>query len=594
MKINTLKGSRTFSIIFWILLGLVLCLRIYPAVTLPPHGDEGADFNTLYKDYKSVLRFFDPSVSMAADQSRLSHLVAATVIGIAGIDNIQLYKNIGVVRLVFLLIHVVYIIVSFRFVADVLKSRGAAYTYVFFLGTSCYLSSYCAAVMTTGESVFMLFHILAVWLFYTNFQNSLVGGDFRQFSFLCLITACSIAAKLFGVLLLIAFFIFHLFNLSGTRTLRITTLAPKYILSLSLGFLLVIVAINLIPFSLFAKSISALGVGILYVMAWILLAILEKRGTFAPRSIHFIYFWVLLTFCCFTLVLVFSPIYLNLQNFIDVFDYFKIWGPERINTDSSKIDAIFIMLVKFGLIPSILLVLTIAVGIGRLFKAPIERISDVFKSVYFLLFLVVFLNVILISLVHLKLPWHCISIFPFLYLPFVAFSKYANVQKSKVLKYALVALLVMVSADNLYRYIHWYPYGHFDGAQYGTANIGVNKPCLISFEVVPKFFDYFSELNQKENQNYRSVNVRGADVKILNDYLIQMLAVYFHFKGRRDVTFTSESLKKTQADLIVSSPIFTPDVESQLDADHYRKLGTISIVNISVANVWKGKDRGRS
>lgn len=589
MKLSTITEHRAFPIIFWTILGLIVCLRIYPAVVLPPHGDEGADLTALTRDYLSLPKFFDPKISIAADQSRLSHLIAAIVIGMVGIDNIGLYKNLGVLRLVFLLIHVVYLAVSYRFIADVLKSRSAAYMYVFFLGASCYLASYSPAVMTTGESVYMLFHLLAIWVFYVNFQNSLSGGHFNQFSLLCLTIACAIASKLFGLLLLIAFFCFHFFNLSQTRTLLIPMPLPKHILGIGLAFLSFIVAVNLSPFSYMIKTILVLSIGFLYVLVWIGMAYLEKKGRFAPVKIHFIHFWCLLTFCCFTLVLVLSPIYLNLQNFFDVFNWFNTWGGAKINSVSSKSDAVMILLLKFGIIPSILLGIVIILGVGLVVKMPGKPLRNITKSIYFLLFLIFFLNLFLISIVHLKLPWHGISIFPFLYLPFVALFAYAKSRNYLRLSHLMIAALIIVSADNLYRYISWFPYGHFDGGQYGKAHIGLNKPCLISFEAVPIFYDYFSSLDRRDGKIYDSVNVMGVNVKILNDYLIQMLKYYFSVKNRKDVFFTSKDLANNYSDLILSSPIFTPEVEAVLRAKEYHKLGTISIHNITVASVWKGK-----
>jgi hypothetical protein len=152
----------------------------------------------------------------------------------------------------------------------------------------------------------------------------------------------------------------------------------------------------------------------------------------------------------------------------------------------------------------------------------------------------------------------------------------------------MIVFLVIIAADNIYRYCHWYPYGHFDGGQYGRSHIGLNKSCLVSFEAVPKFYEYYSELSEKGRDKYHIISVKGTDVKILNDYLIQMLENYFYYKGRKDVIFRSD-LSNSSSDLIVSSPIFTPDTENLLKSNDYRKLKTITIANIAVANVWKGK-----
>lgn len=591
VELNKMRDRKFFPIVFWVVVGLLLALRIYPALTLPPNGDEGADLITLYRDYLAFPKFFDADISISADQSRLSYLVAAPLISLLGGADFNIFEDIGMVRLLFLLLHTVYLIVSYRFIADMLKNRAAAYAYVGLLVSSCYLASYSIATMTTGESVYMLFQVGAIWVFFDNFQGSLSNGaDFRRFGLLCFLLALCIASKLFGLTLIAAFFVFHLIHRKHAGNISITTLAPKYLLFFSIAFFVGIIVINLISIPLFYKSVSALGLGIGYVLLWGVLLWRERSGGFGPYRINMVCFWALLTFCTFTLVLVFSPIYLNLENFFDVFNWFSTWGPEKIKVQSHKIDGLIILMTKFGFVPTFLLLLVSGVGIIRMLKKPGQQMQAIVKSIYFLLFLIVFVNLLLISCIHLKLPWHGISIFPFLFLPFIALFSATMARKSRLSQIIMLIVLAVVSVDNLYRYADLYPYGHLDGCQYGKNFIGLNKPCLISFEAVPKFYDYVAWLKKKENRSYRAINVHGTNVKIVNDYLIQMLKYYFSYKGDKEVEFESEGLLKDKYDLIISNPISTPEFDALLNVRDYRKLKTISIAGITVANIWQGKD----
>ncbi len=589
MKMPKKKASY-FSIVFWVLITLLLSLRIYPAFTVPPFGDEGSDFIVLYKDYVGVMNFFDADMVMASDQARLSHLLGGLVISILGVDNVDMFNDIGIIRMIFFFIHIVYLVVSYHFIKKLFNDREAAYLYTFFLTASCYLAAYSTAVMTTGESVYMLFQLLSIWAFYSSFKSALADkGNFSGFSLLSILLAACIASKLFGLFILIAFGAFHLIHLPKMRTLWIKSVDPKYMAALSMAFFFIILAINFIPMPLKIKTIAALGLGIIYLVSWIGLAVCEHKGAFSPKKINFIYFWGLLTFCCFTLVLVISPIYLNLSNLLDVFSWFDTWGAEKINIVSSKVDALVIMMLKFGAIPTVLLVIVILSKIKRMRLMSRDHRLNFLSSIQFLLILVVGLNLLLISMVQLKLPWHGLSVFPYLFVPFATLFPILKTKGRSFVKVFVIAVLIVVPMDNIYRYLHWYPYGHFDGGQYGKDHIGLNRSCLVSFELVPTFYDFFSTLNQKENYSYQSVNVQGVNVRVLNDYLIQMLTAYFHHKGQKQVQFISDKLNKDHSDLILSSPIFTPDIEARLRADSYQKIKTLTIADIAVASVWKGK-----
>ena len=85
-------------------------------------------------------------------------------------------------------------------------------------------------MMTSGDTAFMFFHILSIKIFYDNFKHAMEhNGLFQSFLLFSLIIALCIASKLFGVLLLISFFLFHLCNLRNMSTVQITSVHPKEI-----------------------------------------------------------------------------------------------------------------------------------------------------------------------------------------------------------------------------------------------------------------------------------------------------------------------------------------------------------------------------
>ena len=205
-------------------------------------------------------------------------------------------------------------------------------------------------------------------------------------------------------------------------------------------------------------------------------------------------------------------------------------------------DALVIMFMKFGIIPSILLVLGASLGTYYFVKSARQYQKDFYTSFFFLVLVIFSTHLILISSVEFKLVWHSLAIFPFLYLPFVGLWVLLQGREAVLPKYLLAGMLLAVSADNMYRYYRWYPYGHLDGGQYGEKFVGLNKPCFVTFESIPALFEYVREMTENEGVMVAKINVRGCSSHILNSYLRRMLALYFKSKGLGEIDFVSEAL----------------------------------------------------
>jgi len=581
-------SERKLTVVLIICIGILICLRIYPALTLPLHGDEGSDLYIVSRDAVSFSRFFSDEISFAFDQSRFSHLIGAIIMGITGVNSANLLEKLGTIRLVFLLFHIGYLIVSYRLIMGVSGDRRAAWIYTFLLSVSCYLSSFSISMMTTGEGVFMLFHLLSIKIFYENFQKAAEGdGIFKQFLLLSLVLALCIAGKLFGVLLLISFFVFALCNSKTVRQFSITTAHPGMILGASLSFFITIVLINVFSIPLMTKSIAALASGLLYVCCMLVLAAKEHRGRYLPRKIHFVAFWALLAFVTFTLVLVFSPIYLNLKNIINVFSWYGTWNAGAVAPDSKYYDALIILVMKYGIASTVVLVAAAGTGLFFMITSPSSDNRSPAGSFHFLIMIVITLHVVLISTAQFKLVWHPLAVFPFLYLPFAGLWVMVSNGKPVVLKYILIVAVLFVAGDNLYRYGSWYPHGHLDGGQYGSRFVGVNKPCFVTFEGIPVFFEYITGEMENDSVKIRQINVKGSNSPILNSYLQRMLALYFKTKGLGGIRFVRRSLQADRSDVIVSSPIYNPECEQELSGGDYTRIKTLSISKVIIATVWK-------
>jgi hypothetical protein len=284
--------------------------------------------------------------------------------------------------------------------------------------------------------------------------------------------------------------------------------------------------------------------------------------------------------------LVFSPIYLNLKNLLNVFGWFGTWSIGAIAPDSKYYDALMIIIIKFGVIPSILLLLASAVSIYFFIKYISINLFEFTKSLFMLL-LIIFLNhLILICSIEFKLVWHSLAVFPFLYLPFVGLWILVQNKKMELLQFILIIGILSVSADNLYRYFSWYPYGHLDGGQYGKKYIGINKPCFVTFECIPIFFDYIKDKVENDNAHIRQINVKGSDKHILNSYLREMLVKYFANNGFVNIKFVIERLGEDRSDLVITSPIYNPEFEKLLPYNNYEKIQSLSISGVVIGTVW--------
>jgi hypothetical protein len=177
-----------------------------------------------------------------------------------------------------------------------------------------------------------------------------------------------------------------------------------------------------------------------------------------------------------------------------------------------------------------------------------------------------------------------LAIFPFLYLPGVRLFWVADRQGLRRLKAAVLLCLAVVAGDNAARYLRWFPYGHFDGAQYGREQIGWNRAGFITFEVQPDLLAY---LNSRHVPYRAVVHCRVVDVPFYNTWFRILLERRYAAEGGLRYRFTSSDWRPGAAfDYLLTSPVYYPEFEAALNPERFRRIETFVIKGIPVLSVW--------
>jgi len=249
-----------------------------------------------------------------------------------------------------------------------------------------------------------------------------------------------------------------------------------------------------------------------------------------------------------------------------------------------------ILVVKYGLVSSAALLIPIVLWVRSFIKGEIRNFR---KSFSFLILLVFLVHFVVISVVKFRVTWYPLAIFPFLYLPFVWMWLEGKRRKSaKIIIMALVCMCV-VFLDNGYRYVKWYPYGHFDGAQYGREHIGWTKSAMVSFEALPFLYAYMSELERREFglsvSEKISVNCQVSYAPQANRYLMDVLSGYFRMIRNDDrFEFLAEKTDGVgESPLLLTSAVYNPTFEEGLLASEYTMLKMISVKGIDIFSLWR-------
>ncbi|MFC1591872.1 hypothetical protein ACFL43_05065 [Thermodesulfobacteriota bacterium] len=577
MSKDTLQRKLIPASLF-LVVAVFVAFRLTAICSLPMVADEPDDYTILACDVPGVLDFFTSPKAYSHDQSRLPYLISAPFI--------YLLQDRALVplRMLFFAFHLGWIFYCCRIVQLLTGSKTAVLGFLCCLVTSCYLASFSVFALTTSDSLYLFFHAAVIYYCIRSYGVLNRTGAFPDYLLLAVLLALCVASKLFGVLLLAALFVFHYCNQERYRDIRLFCRSPKRLLVCGGFFFCAIYIINRAPAAGAVKLCTALGISFAYLIYIVCAAVQERRGASADNTVNFVTFWAALVLTCFNLTLILSPTYLNLNNLLMTVTWFQDWGSGLLVARSHYYDMIIIVLMKYGLVSSAALLVLCAACAVAVIKCK-KKLSR--NSPYFLLLLIFVIHFVVISIVKHKVCWYPLAIFPLLYLPGAWLWSVAA--KNSLKKFCAVCVLffAVVAADNSLRYFRWFPYGHFDGAQYGREYIGWNRAGLISYEILPQLFEF---LVSRGETGKVSINCQVVNVPLYNRWVSRLLQHHFSGRGQVQFSFNSRPVNRvavTRNDYFLTSPVYYPEFETTLHRRGIEKITTLGIKEIDIVSVWR-------
>jgi hypothetical protein len=566
MEIRSSKNLNIFYYISTVIIFVVVFFQLVAIFKTPVVGDEPDDFGIITVDSSSYLSFFNNSIT--TDQARLPFFISMPFLYYLG-DNALIP-----LRIMFFCFHLFYLFFCYKIIKLLSDSEAASWLFVLLVATSCFIASFSIFSISTSDNLYLLFHITAIYYFIKSYLEYKKSVIFSNYVWLSLLLALCIASKLFGIFLLIALFIFFLINKG--KKIHVRTDINR-IIYYGIIFLFFLVLINSVQLIVILKLFFAFILGLIY-LAIIVINIIKERKDVLPKvEIGWLKFWSVLTLTTFNLTLIFSPIYLNFSNIVKIFTWVDKWGwaSGELTNNSHFYDIALIVLAKYGFLSSLLLLVIIILSIEQIKK----KRTKIFSSIGFLFFLIFITHLLIVSWPEHKVTWYPLAIFPFLYLPIIW--AFINIGNKRQLLYVFITGILVC---NLTAYFYWFPYGQFDGAQYGRYFIGHNRAAIISFEFLPKVVDYY--VNLKEEKNI-TINCLTNRIRGYNFYSIATAEKEMKRRGITKVILVSESLENKDYDYLVTSPIGDYDIDKKVALSNFLNVNKITWRGVEIVNIWK-------
>lgn len=558
---------------FWIIVIFFIALRLYAVFTLPYLAKEPEDALMFYQD---ISRFFNYTFnSYGPDQGRLPTLISWPLAWtFTNFDFIP-------VRLFFMIFHFWHIYLAYQFSFLVSQNQTVSRFVVLFLLISTYIASFSVfAIMTIG-SLYFLLHLFCIFYFY----KLLLREEKEKITFnyltLSLLLALCTASKFFGVFLVFCFGLFHLWKNRATSDFYVRSISPKICIGVGYLFLIFVLIANF--FMLYEKKF---GFKLLLVLAFLFLiyfALILRKENYSPSNriaVSKITLWHAIVINTICLIMIFSPVHLNILNFFGATSWFGNWNTGDLVLKSKSYDMWALIILKFGLVSFVFWL----IAFYYVLREKLYR-HNLFK-----LFLFIFLShMTVISIVKYRCAWYPLAIFGFLYLIPITFLNHAlKVKQYKKIVLALV-LCFGILADNAVRYFYWYPYAHLDGAQYGRSHIGWNKAGMVTWEVMPQTTDYVIGYYKSAGKPIQ-INVQVIYVRKFNLWFIHLFNRDLLRKGALEITLTERTISlDTQSELILTSPVYDLENEDHLLKNGYKLLKVFSVKKIPIISIWENK-----
>lgn len=545
---------------------IITSFKLYAASQIGILGDEPDDFANIALDNAAVKNFYNDISS--AEQSRLPHNISLPFILLS--NNHQVFAA----RFISILVFTGFLLVFYFLLRLHLNKPRALFGFLL-ASFSSYMFSFSVFAMTTSNSLYLLFSTLALYLYLKQRKEKTINQSW-QIAYLGVIFGLAMASKLFGVILFFIVLIFDFIKYKRWQNI-IDIKETKKLFASNQGVLIIIfflfwLLINFVPILPIYKLILLSPLLLLTLGGFIYFAIKEKL------KLNSMIQWVYCLAISGMVLIVASPIYLNIKNVINIFDWTENWnGVAGITINPTFWDPFLTIGIKFGIVSGIFLVATIiALVATKQFK---KMVSD-----YGLLFIVFGSFLTIFFAVTNFIMWYPLVIFWILYIPF-CYVIPENPSRKPIDAVVIVILLAIPSYE-VFRYAKLFPYSHTDGAQYGSQYVGWNKPGFITFDAMPMLKDYVYE-------NYNSLEYTTADCALLprtieryNKYAVENFNYYLEQKGIYN--FECVNVNKAERDLVITSNYTEQDFVDSL-YDDYSAEEEFYINTVKTVTVWKKK-----
>lgn len=459
--------------------------------------------------------------------------------------------SLGFYRLPFLLFHFATLFIYYRIGRLLLESTWRR-LWIALLAVACWISGFAIFSATTGDSLYLFFHALTIYC--------VLSYGYTRFFRLMLVLSLCIASKIFGVALLVACF---LHQLKIAREIKVSAHLTTMLIG-SWIYLLVLVGINQGPFPLNEQSLFSTAAGLAYLCFFFLQA---KWPRPEPKAYSPFFYWMTGSVVCLSLVTCFSPLYLNLSNIIRVLA-FSDWKWE---SGAGAMDVVTLMMDKLGW-------LTLAVVVASVIYLKVYKIGgDKIKTGFLLS---VFISqFVMLSLISPKFSWAPLVIFPFVFLPV-----FLVLAKGNLSRPAVLMILIILFGEQIGKYAYWFPFAHWDGAQYGADHRGESKSGFITYEFGPQMLALLETLPEQEEPTPILVQLSGEPQK--NKYATEVMAFTSQSQKTR-FHFMAQALGLPQHHLVLTSPISAPEIEKDMVMRGYKLMRAFEMKGIIVANLWQ-------
>jgi hypothetical protein len=582
MRLNR-KKSPTTKVTHWLsvhrqvlfvsivvlLFSYLLVVKAVAATQLDYYSDEPDDYGIISRDLARVNDFF--SGANSPDQARFPHVVSLPVVMVLG------QESLWPGRMLYIFIHACYLVVVYRLFRLSLSKVKAFYG-LSLVALSSYLFSFSVFTMTTGSSLFLLFGTLMLYIYLRYLKAPLKVYSINRLSMLGVVSGLAVASRFFAALILISIFIYDawlsrrtIFSKQGVRFWAV----PFELINII--FTLFILVVNLLPatpiFKIMASVFLCLGYIALFAYEYFIRHDIDTKIGFLDR-------WIFIVHTAFVTTLIASPIHLNIQNIIRIFEWSSIWHKTENYINPSRFDIFTIIGVKTGWFAAVAIFVALMVIAWR-------RQTRQFVSTYALFIILVIMNMAVFLKVKYVIVWYPLLLMPFFYLPLAYIFPDSLQQLKKPLGVILLLVLLFIPLQEQYRYWRLFPYGHSDGAQYGKQYIGWNKPGTITFESSRKIIDYF-KVNQQALPA-GEIDCRLVTSKRYNPWASEVLSLAFMRGGLPQYRCIKQKNQIKDPGYVLTS-LYIPDEITVEIEKKYVKQKVFTQASVPVVTLWVLKD----